>query len=365
MASEVTNYKCPACTGPLHYASDSGKLECDYCGSSYTIEEIDSRYAEKLKEAAEEFEQAEETEAELEYKENMWGQEAEELRTYSCPACGAELICDLTTAATSCPYCGNPTVVPGMFNGGLKPDYVLPFKLDKNAAKEALKKFYKGKKLLPKQFSDKNHIEEIKGVYVPFWLFDGKASADIRYHGTKVHTVVLGDERIITTEHYKVRRAGSINFEKVPVDASSKMPDAHMDAIEPFDYSDLKEFSTAYLAGYFADKYDVSEEESKGRASSRVGNTVEAMVNGTALGYATCLPEQKSVQVKPKKASYVLLPVWMLSTRWNGNSYLFAMNGQTGKLIGDLPSSAGMFWKWFFKISLPITAILTAILLLV
>lgn len=363
MASDVTNYKCPACTGPLHYAGDSGKLECDYCGSSYSVEEIDSAYAEKLENAADEFEQPAD-EAELAYDEHIWGEEAKELRTYSCPSCGAELICDMTTAATSCPYCGNPTVIPGMFNGGLKPDYVIPFKLDKKAAKEALKKFYKGKKLLPKEFSEKNHIEEIKGVYVPFWIFDGKASADIRYHGTRVHTHVLGDERIITTEHYRVRRAGSVNFEKVPVDASSKMPDAHMDAIEPFDYSELKEFSTAYLAGYFADKYDVSEADSKTRATSRVSNTVESMVNSTALGYVTCVPEAKNVQVKAQKARYVLLPVWMLSTRWKGNSYLFAMNGQTGKLIGDLPSSAAMFWKWFFKISIPLTALITVFMML-
>lgn len=362
MASEVTNYKCPACTGPLHYAGDSGKLECDYCGSSFSVEEIEALYADKLEDSVEESQQ--QAEAESQEKENEWGEEAEKLRTYSCPSCGAELICDETIAATSCPYCGNPTVIPGQFHGGLKPDYVIPFKLDKEAAKAALKKFYKGKKLLPKAFSDENHIEEIKGVYVPFWLFDGKASADIRYHATRVSSYVRGDEQITITEHYKVRRAGTVNFARVPVDASSKMPDAHMDSIEPFDYSEIKEFSTAYLAGYFADKYDVSEADCKSRASSRVSNTVESLVHSTAFGYTTCMPEQKNVSVNPKKASYVLLPVWMLSTRWNGNNYLFAMNGQTGKLIGDLPVSMGMFWKWFFKISAPIAAVLAAVMFL-
>ncbi len=360
MGGEVSNYKCPACTGPLHYAGSSGKLECDYCGSSYSVDEIDALYGEKLEEAAEHFDDAQETAN----QENIWDNENGELRTYSCPACGAELICDFTTSATSCPYCGNSSVVPGMFKGGLKPDFIIPFKLDKKAAKEALLNFYKGKKLLPKEFSDKNHIEEIKGVYVPFWLYDGEAYADISYHATRVHSHIHGDERITTTEHYKVRRAGSAVFERVPVDASTKMPDAHMDSIEPFNYADLEEFSTAYLAGYFADKYDVSEADSVERAKTRVANTIESIVNSTAAGYVTCMPEGKSVSVKPKKASYVLLPVWMLSTRWNGNSYLFAMNGQTGKLIGDLPCSKALFWKLFFKISLPLTALITAIMML-
>ena len=69
----------------------------------------------------------------------------------------------------------------GQVSGALKPDYVIPFKIDKKAAKEALQRHYKGKKLLPKIFKKENHIDEIKGVYVPFWLFDADADADIRY----------------------------------------------------------------------------------------------------------------------------------------------------------------------------------------
>ena len=356
MAIDVTNYKCPACTGPLHYAGDSGKLECEYCGSSFAVEEIEALYAPKE-------EAVEETVSANEVVTDEWGEEAENLCVYSCPSCGAELICDNTTVATSCPYCGNPTVIPGVFQGGLKPEYVIPFKLDKKAAIEALKQFYKGKRLLPKEFSNENHIEEIKGVYVPFWLFDGVASADISYHATRVHSHVLGDEQITTTEHYSVRRAGNVNYNMVPVDASSKMPDAHMDSVEPFDYSDMKPFSTAYLAGYMADKYDVTEQESRKRAEIRVANTVEDMVNSTAIGYTTCVENHKSVDVKHEGAKYVLLPVWMLSTRWNGNNYLFAMNGQTGKLIGDLPVSKKRFWQCFFKIWAPIAGVLAVLML--
>ncbi|MBQ5356754.1 MAG: hypothetical protein IIU57_00815, partial [Oscillospiraceae bacterium] len=136
MAIDITNHKCPACTGPLHYAGASGMLECDYCGSKYSVEEIEKLYAEDVAEAEEGFEaneiKKEKEKAEFEAMGMEWSEEETKgMKTYSCPSCGAELICDATTAATSCPYCGNPTVIPGQFTGGLKPDLVIPFKLSK------------------------------------------------------------------------------------------------------------------------------------------------------------------------------------------------------------------------------------------
>lgn len=214
MANQVTNYKCPACTGPLRFDSATGKLQCDFCGSSYEVAEIEKLYAEKDAQAAGAFRQAEEqAAADGEWTSasgSDWGADAEKLRVYSCPSCGAELICDETTSATSCPYCGNNTIVPGQFSGALKPDYVLPFKLDKAAAVAALKKHYGGKKLLPKAFSNENHIEEVKGVYVPFWLYDGSAEVDVRCHGTKVSGYSTARENVTVTNHYDVRRAGAV-----------------------------------------------------------------------------------------------------------------------------------------------------------
>ena len=367
MATQVTNYQCPACTGPLHYAGASGKLECEYCGSAYDVAEIEKLYAEK--EAAAETQAAAATAAQAaetkelgedqgEYTASGENWDPEGMKAYSCPSCGAELVCDETTAATSCPYCGNPSIVPGQFTDMRKPDYVLPFKLDKKAAEEALRKYYKGKKLLPRAFSAENHIREIKGVYVPFWLYDGEADADISYAATRVFTTTRGNERITTTEHYQVRRAGTVRFEGIPVDASSKMPDEHMDSIEPFDYSELKPFSTAYLPGYLADKYDEDAETCAQRADRRAKATAMDVMNNSVKGYATCIPTRENVRLRRGRVKYALMPVWMLSTQWKGQSFLFAMNGQTGKLIGDLPISRGRLLGWFAGVSLPLMAVL-------
>lgn len=369
MPSQITNYQCPTCTGPLHFAGDSGKLECDYCGGRFEVADIEALYADKDRAAqeakAEADEKARERQAAAEEFDGAetgadWGDEPDGMRAYSCPSCGAELICDETTAATSCPYCGNPSIVPGNLAGTLKPDLVIPFKLDKEAAMAALREHYRGKALLPKSFKTTNHIEEIKGVYVPFWLYDGVAEADMVFDATRSHVHRRGDYQITVTDHFKCRRAGSVSYERIPVDASTKMPDDFMDSIEPFDYDELKPFSTAYMPGYLADKYDVSAREAEKRADDRAAQCVVDTLSDTVTGYQTCTVASRNVRLRRGKVSYAMLPVWMLNTKWNGKNYLFAMNGQTGRLVGDLPVSPGRLAAWFFGIFVPLCAAMTA-----
>ena len=381
MPTQVTNYQCPACTGPLHYSAKSGKLACDYCGSSFDVAEIEALYARKEAEAAA-AKQAADAKAEAAQAAKAeaaeaaaasggwdtsdlsrdWGAEADGLRVYSCPSCGAELICDQSTAATACPYCGNPAIVPGQFSGALRPDYILPFRLSKDDAVQALRAHYKGKPFLPRSFTSANHIEQIQGVYVPFWLFDGGAEGAASYRASNTNVFETGDYEITETRHYRVVRAGSLAFEKIPVDASSKMPDDHMDSIEPFDYAQLRPFSTAYLPGYLADKYDVTIDDSRDRADTRCRETLAQALRDTVTGYGACVTEREDIALRRGKVHYALLPVWMLSTKWRGQDFLFAMNGQTGKLVGDLPTDRGRFWGMFAAIAAPLTVALTAIL---
>ncbi len=381
MPTQVTNYQCPACTGPLHYSAKSGKLACDYCGSSFDVAEIEALYARKEAEAAAAKQAADaKAEAAQAAKDEAaeaaaasggwdtsdlsrdWGAEADGLRVYSCPSCGAELICDQSTAATACPYCGNPAIVPGQFSGALRPDYILPFRLSKDDAVQALRAHYKGKPFLPRSFTSANHIEQIQGVYVPFWLFDGGAEGAASYRASNTNVFETGDYEITETRHYHVVRAGSLAFEKIPVDASSKMPDDHMDSIEPFDYAQLRPFSTAYLPGYLADKYDVTIDDSRDRADTRCRETLAQALRDTVTGYGACVTEHEDIALRRGKVHYALLPVWMLSTKWRGQDFLFAMNGQTGKLVGDLPTDRGRFWGMFAAIAAPLTVALTAIL---
>jgi len=361
MPSQVTNYKCTACDGTLVYDANQGKLVCEYCMSTFDVAQMEALYAQKEAAAQEAFDAAQAQEEAQQTAGETWDEE--DVSLYTCNTCGAELICEKTTAATFCPYCGNTTVVPGQLGGALKPDYVIPFKQDKKSAVEALKKHYKGKLLLPKAFSEENHVNKLQGVYVPFWLFDGTVDADVSYDATRSHSHRRGDYLITTTEHYKIRRAGTMSFARVPVDASKKMPDDYMDSIEPYDYSELKPFSPAYLPGFLADKFDVTSEESQGRVQVRCENSAVEAMRATVSGYQTVVPAGKQVQMQQQDVKYALLPVWLLHTRWKDKDYLFAMNGQTGKMVGDLPVSWGRFWAWFAGVAVPVAALLAAFVL--
>ena len=397
MADQVTTYQCPACTGPLHFDGKLGKLKCDYCGSTFSVEEIEKLFAAKneaaaaAKAEADRKEQAQAAKPEAPgqtakpespgqaagapepvaqtakpegpgqtagapepaaqtAEASGWGKDAAKMRAYNCTSCGAELICDGTTAATRCPYCGNNTIIPGQFEGTQKPDYVIPFRYEKKDAVEALKKYYKGKTLLPGSFNSSNHLEEIKGVYVPFWLYSGHVDAAGRYDAHQDETFIRGEYQVTRSKHYEVDREGTISFSRIPVDASSKMPDDLMDSIEPFDYKAITDFSLAYMPGYLANKYDVSARECGKHAGERARRTAEDALLGTVTGYSGVTTRTHQEKIHNEKTEYAILPVWLLSTKWQGQNFLFAMNGQTGRMIGNLPISRAKQLFWFLVV---------------
>ncbi len=349
MSIESVNYQCPACGGPLRYDGAEAKLVCDHCDSRFEVAEVEALYAGEQQKADAEAEDARAqaaaaqdaarvadpdsaaTSASEEYFDQASG--------YICSSCGAELISDGTVAVSTCPYCGNPAVSPGQLSGEFSPDAVIPFKLAKKDAVAALDNHYKGKILLPKSFKEDNHIEEVQGVYVPFWLYDAAASGSAVFEATREHRHRRGDDEIIETEHYTCRRAGSMDFERIPVDGSTRMPDGHMDAIEPFNYDELKDFSVAYLPGFLTNRWDEDQDACRPRAERRVSGSVESALERTVTGYDTVSCTGSDVDCGWHDERCALLPVWMLSTIWEGKNYLFAMNGQTGRMVGDLPVS--------------------------
>ena len=340
--AQLQEYKCPCCGGAIAFDANLQKMKCPYCDTEFEMETLASYDSELKQDAGDSMEWEQRA-------GSAWEDgETDHLRVYICKSCGGEIVGDETLGATACPFCDNPVVMMGQFAGALKPDCVIPFKLDKKAAVAALSRHYSGKRLLPKVFKDQNHIEEVKGVYVPFWLFDADADAQIRYRATRIRHWHDSRYNYTETSHFSVVRAGSVSFAHVPVDGSSKIDDTMMESLEPFVFDDAVDFQTAYLAGYLADKYDVDENASRGRANERIKTSTEKAFARTVSGYSSVVPEQSNVQLKNGSAKYALYPVWLLNTDWNGRKYTFAVNGQTGKIVGDLPLDKGAYWKWLF-----------------
>ena len=347
--SALIDYKCPCCGGSIEFNSQTQNMKCPYCDTEF---EMDA-----MKEFNEES-QPEQDDFSWENPSSEWNTaEQSGMNVYSCKNCGGQIVTDETTSASACPYCDSPIVMTGQFEGGLKPDLIIPFKIDKEGAKAALENFLKGKFLLPRSFINENRIEEIKGVYVPFWLFDCEADAKLKYKATKTRTWRSGDYRYTETNHYMVIRSGNIKFEKVPVDGSTKMPDELSEAIEPYNYGDCVNFQTAYLAGYLSDKYDVDSDTSQPRANERIRVSTQQEFADTVQGYDSVIPDTINIRLQNGKIRYALLPVWMLNTKYRDEMYNFSMNGQTGKFVGNLPVDWGKFWRLFAGITAGVGAL--------
>lgn len=349
--SDILEFKCPCCGGALSFDTASQMMKCPFCDSELDVEAI-IRSQEK------------ESEDRLEWNAESGQWNDENMRVYVCTSCGGEIIADGVTAASSCPFCDNPVIMKGNLSGALKPDILIPFRLDKKAAVDKFKEHLKGKTLLPKVFRSDSKIEEIKGIYVPFWTYDTTAEAEIGYRGEKVRHWSDSDNDYTERSYYYAYREGSIGFENIPVDASRKMNDELMDSIEPFDFSEAVPFSGAYLSGFFADKYDVEKEECADRANLRIKNSTENAFRSTVSGYSSVSTDSSAIRLVGGRIRYALLPVWILGVDWKGERYTFAMNGQTGKFVGDLPLDKGAYARWFALMTLAGTALGSVLMLL-
>ena len=349
----LQEYKCPCCGGAIAFDSKIQKMKCPYCDTEFEMDELKGYDAELQNEQADDMEW--DTSAGSEWQEG----ETDGLRTYVCKSCGGEIVGDANMAATSCPFCDNPIVMMGQFAGALKPDLVIPFKLDKKAAKEGLKKHLTGKRLLPKIFKDQNHIDEIKGVYVPFWLYDFDAETEMTAKAEKIRTERHGDTEYTYTDHFHVYRDVEAQFEKVPADASEKMDDDTMDKLEPFDYTALKPFAMPYLSGYLSERYNFTDEQMQSRVRKRVDRYITEIARSTMLGYSTVSVLDNHISMNNKHNEYALLPVWMLNCRYHGKDFNFVLNGQTGKIVADRPISKGKAAAYFVGIFVIMMIVLT------
>ncbi|MCR5484504.1 MAG: hypothetical protein K6F09_02805 [Clostridiales bacterium] len=346
--SSLVEYQCPNCGGAIRFDAAAQSFRCDSCGNVYTEAQL-AGYDEAIKNA--------EKASHYDWHSDGAEEELEGMKKYSCESCGAEIIADDTTAASECPYCGNPIMMTGNLTGMSRPSRIIPFKLTQKQAMESLRSFCKGKKLLPKGFLSENRVKEIKGLYVPFWLFDCDANASIVYDATRVRTWSDSKYNYTETSHYDIYRSGSIGFADIPVDGSKKMDDTYMDGIEPFNYAEMREFNPAFLSGFVADKYDVSAEECFNRAEERVRKSTEDSFASTVNGYSTVIPKSTSIRTNNSSYKYAMMPVWMLNTKYRDKLYTFAVNGQTGRVSGTLPVDRTKFWLWFGGIAAAIIAV--------
>ncbi|NLJ93979.1 MAG: hypothetical protein GX326_00575 [Clostridiaceae bacterium] len=341
--SEIMEFKCLACGSPLVFDTQSQMLKCTHCDTTYD-KSILEQYNQEIENTP--------TEDDFSWNVNVdqdWTDvEQSNLRVYVCQSCGGQIVAESTTISTHCPYCDNPVVLAGQIQGDLKPSYLIPFKLNKDQAIAGLNQHLTGKKLLPAIFKDQQRIEKIRGIYVPFWVFDADVDANMQFRANRVRK--WSDSKYIYTEvsYFSVFRSGQIAFEKIPVDASSKIDDVLMQSIEPFNIQEAVPFNVGYLSGFLADRYDEPAEKCINIANQRLEESTKQNIRSTVVGYQSVIPQSSSIKISNSAANYVLFPVWFLNTNYEDKDYTFVMNGQTGRFIGDLPLDKKLALRYFF-----------------
>ena len=395
--SQITEQKCPACGAPLRFDPASGKMVCDYCGTVTALEDEGKRPMQRpsgkgtgshsassgqnagassqaqssdtspqatssaAKEAQSSSAKDAQSSAEKAAQDSLEGFDfahmtdmvtdpnAMDLPIYNCVSCGAEVIAPAEQIALTCPYCGNNIVLTEKVSGKLRPDGVIPFKIQAKDLPDAANRFYKGKKLLPRHFFSSATMGKVTGVYVPFWVFTGDVTGTLTYDAQTSSSSRRGDYIITKTNHYMLERDAALSFDNLPVDASGRMEDRLMDSLEPFDSSETKPFDMRYLAGFTADRFDQKKSDIAARAEKRMKNTTYALVNARAgSGYGSVTHRGGRLNAK-MDAKYILFPVYMFDISYGGKKYHFAVNGQTGKVIGDLPIGNDTSFFYFLR----------------
>jgi len=322
---ETIEHKCPNCGGSLVFDASSQMVKCPYCDSEFE--------AETFKKADSDLKDDIASDGGEEWSE----MELHGISEYQCQSCGGNIYSDENTSATLCPYCGSAVILKGRLSGVLKPDKVIPFQQTKEQALKGLEEHCGGKRFVPKKFLTDNKLEEVKGLYVPFWIYDAELKGRVVYEGLKERTWTVNKTEYVETKHYEVVRGGDIAFDNVPGDGSSKMPDDLMESIEPFDHSKAVNFTTSYLSGYVADKYDLDQDAIRPRVRKRLANSTADEFMTTIYGYDSVSVRDVDIKTTKSDVDYVLYPVWLMTTEWEGKRFAFAMNGQTGKMVGNLP----------------------------
>lgn len=377
--------KCPNCTASLHFDAASGKVSCEYCGASFDVNELMESTTnvdevkvtndkeevggnEEVKEGVvteeklDEIKYSEEADGEFEEVQNNTVEiDKNEHQEFVCNNCGARVLTDKNTSATFCMFCGSPQVITSRIEDEFTPRYIIPFKITKDEAIKGFLKWCGGGRYTPFGFASNKNISKISGLYVPFWLFDQEVDADIDAKSRYSSSVTSGNKETITTLTYAISYKKKFKFSRVPLDGSSALDDKLMEAIEPFEYEELKDFNPMYLAGYFAERYDLEPKALAERMNKRSKEYVEQEFKEWTHSYGAITSKTDNSIYNEATANYALLPVWFLHYNYLNKDYYFCMNGQTGEVAGILPNSRLKVMILFF-LFLAIFALVTKVI---
>lgn len=331
---------CKNCGAEIYWSPDTDSLKCEYCDTEYQPSDFYNENPDTAKASYQAIDDAMK-EAALHMASADDDSVSKDLTAYQCTYCKATLVTAKSTIATTCPYCGKSLTITEKLVGDKLPGKVAPFKVNKENALELFDVYARRSFLTPGNFRQKRIIEKIKGVYIPFWLFNIDNEAQAKLNCSNSIHVKQGNDRVTTISKYAVDITVLADFINLPSDALTHMSDELMDAIEPFDYDDMRDFNSGFLAGFYTEEYDIGQKDNLERVITRVQNATKEQIRKESGTYQVKTIAAYRSRQHNVKATYALLPVWLINIDYLGKKYIYAINGQTGKIAGKLPMSVG------------------------
>ena len=314
--------KCPSCGSNIYYQPELQAMMCRNCGNIYSPDTLEPRGSLGVSKERDYLGDSDISEDDKKRHEIV------------CNSCGAEVIADENTISTLCPFCGSPALITRRMTREFKPDYIVPFKIDKAGAERRLNEWLSSRKYTPAGFRSKRRMKNLTSIYVPFWLLDCVVQSDMSGTGKIINGTVKKIYEVNSTIKYYVKG--------VPFDASLKIANKLMQAIEPFDYSEMVRFESKYLQGFYAEKYDQRPTEMTDRIMRRLDKFSKNETDLVARKYDEyeVRPEKDFTIINDVSIKYCLLPVWLMTIEYEGRQFQLAVNGQTGEAGGFVPTTS-------------------------
>ena len=331
--------KCPNCGGQVVYNPKQAKIVCKFCEGKTATEDF-SKLAGREAYDKENVQQESKTEPAVD--------EFMETNIYHCKSCGADLMLTGTEASTFCSYCGSPTIVFDRVSKELRPKWIIPFKITEAQALECIRKRFKKGSYIPKKIKELT-VDKVHAIYMPYWLFD-----------TCLRRKMIVDAYTDNNVTFKYTRDASCHYENVSLDASMRLNNEMSRRLEPFQMDDLVEFDVAYLSGFYADKYDVEKEALINTNLDRCRAYLDdAILDSCPRVNKVTMGKIRNYEKKPiseeyqiENIDYALLPAYFVNLKYDTGKQLVMVNGQTGKVVGNLPFEKERFIQKFIINSL-------------
>jgi len=335
MKFTAINFSCPSCGAPQKFSPATGKLTCEFCNTQTSIDiSTDTIHEYDFNEAV----------------STLTTQKTQVItKNVHCKKCGGSFTLTPYSFSSNCPYCGTPAIID--FIQDITPKSLIPFTLTHTKAQTLFKKWVGSRWFAPNAF--KKYLDgdnTLVGYYLPYWTYDSdtvSAYNGLRgdtYYVTVTRTVVQnGRQRQVQVQEPRINWTPVsgvvyVSFDDVTIGASKTISRAILDSLEPWNTASLVPFDEQYLSGFEAQEYtiglDNGFEFAKAKMAGKIKQNIRYDIGGDQQ-------QIHSIQTQHKDVTYknVLFPVWTASFKWNNKEYNYAINAQTGKIVGERPYS--------------------------